>query len=156
MPNNHNVAIIDINDTRLAVAEQLGIPIYKKDPVESNFHTIFEATGSAEAFSKWLPALAPGGKVVIVSKLEDHVEIDWVNLLRKEGEIITSRYFTLADFENSLDLVATGKVLLKPLIGSIMPLHKLSENFGLEAMHMAKDAVRLVVHLQDRNEIVDE
>jgi len=141
-------AVIDINPKRLAVAEQLGIPVWKKDPEESNFHNIFEATGSAQAFSKWLPALAPRGKAIVVSKLEYPVTIDWVDLLRKEGEIITSRYFTLADFESSLDLAAKEAVQLKPLVSLIVPFQKLSDNYGADVMSLARDAVRLLVRFQ--------
>lgn len=140
-------AVIDIDTRRLAVAEKLGIPVWKKDPKESKFHMIFEATGSAQAFSKWLPSLAPRGRVVVVSKLDDQVTINWLDLLRKEGKIKTSRYFTLADFENSIDLVEKEAVQLKPLIGHMVPFQKLSENYGVEVMSLAKDAVRLVVHI---------
>lgn len=140
--------VIDIDTKRLAVAEQLGIPIWKKDPEESNIHTIFEATGSAQAFSKWLPALAPRGKAIVVSKLEDPVTIDWLDLLRKEGGIITSRYFSLVDFENSIDLVEKEIIQLTELIGQIVPFQKLSGNYGVDVMTLAKDAVRLVVRVR--------
>lgn len=145
---NGSVSVIDIDEGRLAVAEELGIPVWKKAPAESDCHTIFEATGSAQAFSKWLPTLAPRGKVVIVSKLDSPVTIDWLNLLRKEGQIITSRFFTLADFESSIELVKEGKVQLKPLIGQIVPFQKLSENHGVDIMSLAKEVVRLVVRVQ--------
>lgn len=141
-------AVIDIDPKRLAVAKGLGIPMWKKDPGESHFQTIFEATGSAQAFSKWLPALASRGKAVVVSKLEDPVRMDWLDLLRKEAKLITSRFFTLADFESSIDLVEKGAVQLKPLIGQIVPFQLLAENDGVNIMSLAKDAVRLVVRVQ--------
>ena len=140
-------AVVDINARRLAVAEQLRIPVWIKDPNESKFQLIFEATGSSQAFSKWLPALTPRGKVVVVSKLEGDVTINWLDLLRKEGEIITSRYFTLADFENSINLVEEATIQLEPLIGHIVPFMKFSDNYGVDVMSLAKDAVRLVVRI---------
>ena len=143
-----SVAVIDVDSRRLAVAEQLDIPMWRQAPEESSIQTIFEATGSAQAFSKWLPALASRGKVVVVSKMEDAVSIDWVDLMRKEGEIITSRYFTLADFENSIDLVESGRVQLKPLIGLTVPLQRLSDNYGADVMSLAKEVVRLVVQVR--------
>lgn len=143
------IAVVDIDARRQAIAEQLGFPVWKKDPTESSFHTIFEATGSAQALSNWLPALAPDGKVVIVSKLENAVKIDWLDLMRKEGEIVTSRYFTIADFENSVDLVGKGKIQLNPLIGSLVPMKKLDENQGANVMSLAKEVVRLVVKVTE-------
>ena len=139
------IAILDLDPARLDVAERLGFPVWRELPTESSFHTIFEATGSAQAFSKWLPSLAPRGKVIVVSKLEEGAAIDWVDLLRKEGEIITSRYFTLADFQNSIDLVEMGVIQLNPLIGLIVPLEILSEKQGAEVMSLAKGVVRLLV-----------
>jgi (R,R)-butanediol dehydrogenase/meso-butanediol dehydrogenase/diacetyl reductase len=150
------IAVVDIDAKRLAVTEQLGIPVWKNPPAESSFHTIFEATGSAQAFSKWLPALAPQGKVIVVSKLEDAVTIDWVDLMRKEGEIITSRYFTLADFERSIDLVEKGKIQLTPLIGQIISMGQLSESHGVEVMSQAKEVVRLVVQVGEQIETVND
>ena len=143
------VAVVDIDSRRLAVAERLGIPVWGEAPAESSFHTIFEATGSARAFSKWLPALAPQGKVIVVSKLEQTVTIDWVELLRKEGQIITSRFFTLSDFENAITLAEKGAVQLGPLIGSTVPFGQLSENHGGDVMSLAKEVVRLVVRVTD-------
>jgi 2-desacetyl-2-hydroxyethyl bacteriochlorophyllide A dehydrogenase len=150
------VAVIDIDERRLAVAEQLGIPLWTEIPEKSSFYTLFEATGSSQAFSHWLPALSPRGKAVVVSKLEDVVQIGWVDLLRKEGEIVTSRYFTLADFENSIDLVEKGKIQLKPLIGRMTSMQQLSKDHGVDAMSQAKEVVRLLVQVRDRVEMVND
>jgi (R,R)-butanediol dehydrogenase/meso-butanediol dehydrogenase/diacetyl reductase len=144
-----SIAVIDIDSKRLAIAQQLGFPVWKEVPEKSGFLTIFEATGSGQAFSTWLPALAPRGKVVVVSKLEAAVSIDWVDLMRKEGEIITSRFFTFADFENSIDLVRNGTVQLNSLIGMLVPFQKLSENHGVEVMALAKEMIRLLVQVRD-------
>jgi 2-desacetyl-2-hydroxyethyl bacteriochlorophyllide A dehydrogenase len=139
--------VVEIDPKRMEVAAQLGIPVWDRDPQASSFSKIFEATGSAQAFSKWLPALAPRGLAIIVSKLAGQAKMDWLDLLRKEGGIKTSRYFTLADFEKSIDLVEEGAVQLRPLIGQIVPFQKLAENHGIEVMTLAKGAVRLLVRM---------
>lgn len=139
------VVIADIDPSRLAVAAKLDIPVQELSAVAVPFNVIFEATGSARAISTWLPRLAPGGKVVVVSKLTETVTIDWIDLLRKEGQIITSRYFTLSDFAASLQLVAARAVQLQPLAGKILPFEAFTGNTGQDIMRLAGQVVRLLV-----------
>jgi 2-desacetyl-2-hydroxyethyl bacteriochlorophyllide A dehydrogenase len=139
------VVIADIDPSRLAVAAKLDIPVQELSAVDVPFDMIFEATGSSRAISTWLPRLAPGGKVVVVSKLTETVTIDWIDLLRKEGQIITSRYFTLNDFAASLQLVAARAVQLQPLAGQILPFEAFTGNTGQDIMHLAGQVVRLLV-----------
>jgi 2-desacetyl-2-hydroxyethyl bacteriochlorophyllide A dehydrogenase len=141
------IAITDIDERRLVVAAALGIPTWNKGPAQSVIDTIFEATGSPDAFASWLPALAPTGHAVIVGKLEQQVEINWVDLMRREAEIITSRYFTLADFTEAIRLLADGLVGVSPLIGSIVPLERLEEQNGRTVMSEAREVVRLLIDL---------
>jgi 2-desacetyl-2-hydroxyethyl bacteriochlorophyllide A dehydrogenase len=140
-------AVVEIDPKRVEVAAQLGIPVWDKDPRESSFSKIFEATGSTQAFSKWLPALAPRGVAIVVSKLAGQATMDWLGLLRKEGGIKTSRYFTLADFETSISLVEDGAIQLQPLIGQIVPFRRLAVDGGVEVMRLAKESVRLLVRM---------
>ena len=83
-----------------------------------------------------------------MGKLEQQVGIDWVDLLRKEAEIITSRYFTLADFAEAIRLLADGLVSVSPLIGSIVPFERLAEQHGRTVMSEAKQVIRLLIELQ--------
>jgi 2-desacetyl-2-hydroxyethyl bacteriochlorophyllide A dehydrogenase len=142
------IAITDIDERRLAVAAALGIPTWNDGPAQSAIDTIFEATGSPAAFANWLPALAPTGQAIIVGKLEQQVGIDWVDLLRKEAKIITSRYFSLADFTEAIRLLADSLVSVSPLIGSMVPFERLGEQNGRTVMSEARDVVRLLIELQ--------
>jgi (R,R)-butanediol dehydrogenase/meso-butanediol dehydrogenase/diacetyl reductase len=141
------VIVVDIDEHRLSVADQLGFPTWTAPPGDSRIDTLFEASGSSYAFSNWVCALAPAGRAVIVGKLDEEVQLDWVTLLRKEAEIFTSRYFTLDDFSQSLKLLRNHQINLDPLIGKIAPFEALSIQRGKTIMEQAKQAVRLVIEM---------
>jgi len=146
---NGPVTVIDISQRRLEVAAKLGITVQELSSVKSQFQIIFEATGSSQAFSTWLPVLAAGGKMVVVSKLVAPVAIDWIDLLRKEGQIITSRYFNLTDFEQALKLAGSGLVKLAPLIGGTVSMREFGEEHGKKVMVKAREVLRLLVRVSE-------
>jgi 2-desacetyl-2-hydroxyethyl bacteriochlorophyllide A dehydrogenase len=144
---NGQVWVIDINKDRLEVAKQLGLQVWETPPAESSVQTLFEASGSSTALSSWLSSLAPRGRAIIVSKLDGQVVADWVTLLRKEVEIATSRYFTISDFEHSLQLLRDSEVDLLPLIGRIVPFQDIADEAGNKVMCAAKNVVRLLIQM---------
>ena len=143
------VAAADVDESRLAVAAELGIPAWTGTYAGLLIDTLFEATGSPNAFATWLPALAPAGRAVVVGKLGQPVAVDWVNLMRKEAEITTSRYFTLADFTQAIQLLKDGQVRVSPLIGGTVPFQRLGEEAGQMVMAEAKQVIRLLIELHE-------
>jgi 2-desacetyl-2-hydroxyethyl bacteriochlorophyllide A dehydrogenase len=142
-----DVSVIDIDERRLAVASELRIPAWTGTPHEPGIRTLFEATGSAEAVTTWLPALSPAGRAVIVGKLTRVVEADWVALLRKEAAVVWSRYFTPVDFERAVRLLALGRVDVAPLVGGVVPFARLGERRGRAVMDEAQNVTRLLVRV---------
>jgi len=143
------VAVVDLDEGRLAVAAELGIPAWTGTPIGPPVDTLFEATGSPDAFATWLPALALTGRAVVVGKLNQPVAMDWVSLMRKEAEITTSRYFTRADFAQALQLLKDGQVRVPPLIGGTAPFRRLGEQAGQTVMAEAKQVIRLLIELHE-------
>jgi L-iditol 2-dehydrogenase len=143
------VAAVDLDESRLAVAEELGIPAWIGTPTGPSVDTLFEATGSPDAFASWLPALALTGRAVVVGRLNQPVAMDWVSLMRKEAEITTSRYFTLADFTQAIQLLKDGQVRVSPLIGRTVPFQRLGEQAGQTVMAEAKQVIRLLIELHE-------
>jgi 2-desacetyl-2-hydroxyethyl bacteriochlorophyllide A dehydrogenase len=143
------VAVVDLDDSRLAIASSLGLTVWTGASPGSRVDTLFEATGSPEAFAAWLPALAPTGRAVVVGKLDQPVAIDCVSLMRREAEITTSRYFTLDDFRQALHLLKKGRVRVSPLIGRTVPFQRLREQTGQTVMAEARQAIRLLIELHD-------
>ena len=76
---------------------------------------VFEASGSAKAFDGLFDLVRPGGVVVLVGLPVDAVRFDVPGAISREVRIETVfRYANV--FDRALELIASGKVDLKPLI----------------------------------------
>jgi D-xylulose reductase len=76
---------------------------------------VFEASGSARAFEGLFDLVRPGGAVVLVGLPVDTVHFDVPGAISKEVRVETVfRYANV--FDRALELIASGKVDLKPLI----------------------------------------
>ncbi|TPI31169.1 NAD(P)-dependent alcohol dehydrogenase [Mesorhizobium sp. B3-1-6] len=76
---------------------------------------VFEASGSPKAFANLFEVVRPGGAVVLVGLPVDAVELNVPAAISKEVRIETVfRYANI--FDRALQLIASGKVDLKPLI----------------------------------------
>lgn len=83
---------------------------------------VFECSGAAPAVLS-LPALArPGGTLVLVGMPVEPVPFDIVGLQAKELKVETVfRYANV--YDRAIELIASGKVDLKPLISATIPFH---------------------------------
>ena len=76
---------------------------------------VFEASGSKRAYDDILGVVRPGGALVLVGLPLDKVPLDVAAAISKEVRIETVfRYANV--FDRALDLIASGRVDLKPLI----------------------------------------
>ncbi|MEW6633729.1 MAG: NAD(P)-dependent alcohol dehydrogenase [Pseudomonadota bacterium] len=76
---------------------------------------VFEASGSPKAFADLFSVVRPGGAVVLVGLPVEAVSLDVPAAIAKEVRIETVfRYANI--FDRALQLIASGKVDLKPLI----------------------------------------
>jgi D-xylulose reductase len=83
---------------------------------------VFEASGSPRAIASLVDLCSPGGTIVLVGVPVEDNSLDIAGAINKEIEIRTVfRYANV--FDRALNLIASGKVDLKPLI---------SETFGFE------------------------
>jgi 2-desacetyl-2-hydroxyethyl bacteriochlorophyllide A dehydrogenase len=143
------IAITDVDEKRLDVAAALDIPIYRQPKDIHPINVLFEATGSAQAFSDWLPTLGVEGRAVVIGKVANSATVDWVSLMRKEASIRTSRHFTLPDFEQALRLLASGQVQAQSLIGGVTTFGSLVTQDGRTVMGKARQHIRILVRLHD-------
>ncbi|ACO77872.1 xylitol dehydrogenase, zinc-containing alcohol dehydrogenase superfamily [Azotobacter vinelandii CA] len=95
---------------------------------------VFEASGSARAYGDALAAVCPGGALVLVGMPVEPVLFDVVAAQAKEIRIETVfRYANV--YERAVNLIASGKVDLKPLISATFPFER-----GVEAFERAASA----------------
>ncbi len=81
---------------------------------------VFEASGSAKAFVGLFDLVRPGGAVVLIGMPVDPVPFDVVAAQVKEARIET--IFRYANVHpRAIELIASGKVDLKPLISGTFP-----------------------------------
>ena len=84
---------------------------------------VFEASGSAKAFDGLFDLVRPGGAVVLVGMPVDPVPFDVVGAQVKEARIET--IFRYANVHaRAIELIASGKVDLKPLISGTFPFEQ--------------------------------
>lgn len=89
---------------------------------------VFEASGSARAFDGMFDLVRPGGAVVLVGMPVDPVNFDVVGAQVKEARIETVfRYANI--YARAIELIASGKVDLKPLITGTFPFEDSVEAF---------------------------
>ncbi|ACB97351.1 NAD(P)-dependent alcohol dehydrogenase [Beijerinckia indica] len=99
---------------------------------------VCEASGSAKAYSNLFDAVRPGGAVVFVGCPIEPVTFDIVKAQSKEVRMETVfRYANI--FDRALNLIASGKVDLKPLISETFPFNRSIEAFDRAAEARATD-----------------
>jgi len=127
------VIVSDINEFRLDVARKLGadkvVNPLKLDLKETVFKetknrgadVTFEAVGYAQTFLDGVSITKTGGHLVAVGNLEKTAEFNLQELVARELTF-TGSYASSGEFRDCVDLVASGKINVEPLISDVLPL----------------------------------
>ena len=109
---------------------------------------VFEASGSAKAYDGMFDLVRPGGAVVLVGMPVDPVNFDVIGAQVKEARIETVfRYANI--YARAIELIASGKVDLKPLISGTFPFEDSVDAFERAASGRPGD-VKLQIRVADR------
>lgn len=101
--------------TPVNIAERSFAETIAAETVGWGADVVFEASGSAKAFAGIFELVRPGGALVLVGLPVEAVTFDVPGAISKEVRIETVfRYANI--FDRALQLIASGKVDLKPLI----------------------------------------
>ena len=129
------VIVCDINEFRLGLAKKLGADVtvnpskseLKKAVLEETQNrgtdVSFEVVGFAETFGQAVSATRIGGCVVAVGNLQKTVEFDLQQFIASELTF-TGSYASAGEFRGGIDLVASGRVDVEPLISDVLPLRE--------------------------------
>jgi D-xylulose reductase len=99
---------------------------------------VFEASGNPKAFANLFDVVRPGGAVVLVGLPVEPVSLNVPAAISKEVRIETVfRYANI--FDRALQLIASGKVDLKPLITGTYPVADSIEAFERAAQGNPQD-----------------
>ncbi|MFH1717146.1 MAG: galactitol-1-phosphate 5-dehydrogenase [Planctomycetota bacterium] len=126
---------VDIDDFRLDVAKKLGADVLV-NPTESDLkeavlketedkgaNVTLEAVGYAKTFADAVSITRMGGHVVAVGNLEKKAEFDLQEFIARELTFAGS-YASSGEFRDCIELVASGKINVKPLISGVLPLEE--------------------------------
>ncbi len=104
------IEAVNIADTSLSTAVARATDNWGAD-------VVFECSGAAPAILDLPQIVCPGGTIVLVGMPVDPVPVDIVGLQAREARIETVfRYANI--YERAINLIASGKVDLKPLISA--------------------------------------
>ena len=110
---------------------------------------VFEASGSAKAYEGIFDLVRPGGAVVLVGMPVDPINFDVVGAQVKEARIET--IFRYANVHaRAIELIASGKVDLKPLVSATFPFEKSIEAIERAASGRPSD-VKLQIKVPHRS-----
>ncbi len=127
------VIACDINGFRLEAARKLGADTVV-NPAEADLreaifretdnkgaNVTFEAVGYARTFQDAVSVTKTGGYVVAVGNLEPAAQFNLQELVARELTF-TGSYASSGEFRDCIDLVASGKIVVEPLISDVLPL----------------------------------
>jgi L-iditol 2-dehydrogenase len=81
----------------------------------------FEAVGFAETFRQAISLTRMGGTVTAVGNLQKETEFNLQELVSRELTF-TGSYASAGEFRTCIDLIATGKLNVAPLVSEVLPL----------------------------------
>jgi L-iditol 2-dehydrogenase len=130
-----SVIICDINEFRLGIARKLGADVVMNPAAVNLKETVFKATdgggadvafevvGFAQTFADAVSVTKTGGHLVAVGNLQKTAEFNLQELVARELTF-TGSYASSGEFRQGIDLVASGKINVEPLISDVLPLRE--------------------------------
>ncbi|WP_051668487.1 L-idonate 5-dehydrogenase [Deinococcus frigens] len=142
------ITVTDLQDQPLAVSKQLGaertVNVGRESLDELEVDTAFEASGTPPGLASAISALAPGGTLVQLGMLPPGMTQAPLNLLlARELRLIGSFRF-VDEYARALELLAAGRVDLRPLLSARFPLSQAADAFALAADRTRAMKVSLV------------
>ncbi|XP_012234966.1 sorbitol dehydrogenase-like [Linepithema humile] len=155
----NKVVITDIVESRLKMAKKLGADdtyLVQKDRSEkdtiADIHAIFgdepnrtiDASGAQASIRLAILATKSGGVVVLVGNTAPEVQIPLINALIREVDI-RGIFRYVNDYDDALNLVASGKIDVKPLITHNYKIEESKEAFETSRTG-AGGAIKVMIH----------
>jgi threonine dehydrogenase-like Zn-dependent dehydrogenase len=139
---------------RRVLAKQLGATItidpHVQDAVEAindlsdgGVDVVIESAGLSHTVAQSFDMVRPGGKILLfgVNNPETTVPFNPYDVFRKEITILGT-VLSGNTFPQTLSLLASEKVRVKPLISHVLPLSQLHEAIG---MHERQEGVKILI-----------
>ena len=135
------VLVSEPNDSRRKFAqEKLGVKTV--NPLEEDLNAfveewtgtkgadvVFEVSGVKPAIDSMTRIAGRRGRIVMVAIHSQAPEIDLFQFFWKELELLGARVYEAEDFDWAIDLIASGKIDVKPFISSVHDLKDIGKAF---------------------------
>lgn len=134
------LALSRIDDRQLEIARKIGdfnlyfnatdqdIKQQVADASHGGFDLAFEAVGASESLALCMAAVRPGGKVVLIgNSMTDTVDFELNKAVLHELTLSGSVSCTRKEFEETIDLLATGFIDVEKYVTDIFPLDELQK-----------------------------
>nr|WP_230415698.1 alcohol dehydrogenase catalytic domain-containing protein [Paenibacillus allorhizosphaerae] len=112
-----NVTVIDINEERLSIAQELGAVAginLQSLGGEQKFDAAVDAVGLEATRKLCVESLRPGGKVIFSGLHQDASSLPINFIVRSEIQMLGAFAYHSDDFENALDWIHDGRIRLSP------------------------------------------
>jgi len=149
------VIIVGTRASRLEVAQRLGadavVDSTSGDLISQiqaitrgrGVDLIIEATGSHLAISQAIAIGTKRSRIVLAGVFHKEATIDASRLMRNEMVITGSLCYSLLEFDYSMNMIESGKVLTKHIITHHLPLVAINEALGLIT---SRQAIKVMLH----------
>lgn len=137
------VAVADLQEKRLLLAEQLGAERQTKAPNPA-YDVVFDTSGSATACAGLFQSAKPGGCVVQVGwPAGNKVTVNMADFIERELDYVAVNRYANA-FPAAIQWIADGRVRVDPLITHEFSLDQAAEAFAFAADH-PDEVIKVVV-----------
>ena len=117
-----DITVVNRSETRRKIAEQFGVKALPAIPDGQRFDKIVEAAGSPVTFNIALQSVRAGGLVLPVSVFEEDCVIDANLIVGAQLSIIGCNCYGRKELETAVDLIASRRVDLSPVITDVVSL----------------------------------
>lgn len=160
-----NIVIVDLTESRLAVAEQLGLTPFKADDgdlaeflieqhganedigmgVQPDTDVYLEATGAGPVFQQIVELAKKHSRAVVVGVHINPAEINMIKLLMSEMSITAAMSYP-TELPDVIEMLSSGKVDVSPLITHRFPLSEFNSAFA--QAQKQDEAIKVLVDCQ--------
>ncbi|MGI6722578.1 MAG: zinc-dependent alcohol dehydrogenase [Anaerovoracaceae bacterium] len=150
------LALAKRNDRKLGLAKKIGdfdeyfdssapdAGVLMNKATNGGFDIVFECVGTEESLAACIDAVKPGGKIVSVgNSISDTIQISLNKIVLREIKLIGSVSCTRREFEETIDLIASGMLDADKYVTDVMPLEELQHAF--ERLTSSTDPVVKIV-----------
>ena len=135
------VLVSEVNNNRVAFAKELGLDAV--NPIENDLvefvtewsggamaDVVFEVSGAAKGVEAMTQIPRARGRIVMVAIHPESRPVDLFKFFWRELKLIGTRLYEPCDYDEAIELLASGRVPSEPLITQVSPLEKIQEVFA--------------------------